>query len=183
MAEGLDLLRVGGAAFPWRTITGPECSGHWPAGTAAFHVNADIAVAAVRYTDATGGEEFAPKIRGWTCWSTPPGCGVPSGTTTSKARSASTASPARTIQRLADNNIYTNLMAQRNLLAAADAAERYPDTPASSASRPRSAAAGAPRPRRCTIPYDEPRRARHRQRGSPAPGLGLRAHRAASSTR
>ena len=32
-----------GAAFPWRTIRGQECSGYWPAGTAAFHVNADIA--------------------------------------------------------------------------------------------------------------------------------------------
>jgi len=28
---------------------------------------------------------------------------------------------------IADDNIYTNLMAQRNLLAAADAAKRYPD--------------------------------------------------------
>ena len=35
--------RPGGAAFPWRTIHGEECSGYWPAGTAAFHINADIA--------------------------------------------------------------------------------------------------------------------------------------------
>ena len=34
-----------GAAFPWRTIRGEECSGYWPAGTAAFHINADIAAA------------------------------------------------------------------------------------------------------------------------------------------
>ena len=33
-------LRLAGAAFPWRTIRGEECSGYWPAGTAAFHVNA-----------------------------------------------------------------------------------------------------------------------------------------------
>ena len=39
----------GGAAFPWRTINGEECSGYWPAGTAAFHINADIADAVVRY--------------------------------------------------------------------------------------------------------------------------------------
>src|SRR5262249_16798200 len=32
-----------GAAFPWRTINGKEASGYWPAGTAAFHINADIA--------------------------------------------------------------------------------------------------------------------------------------------
>ncbi len=29
-----------GAVFPWRTIRGEECSGYWPAGTAAFHLNA-----------------------------------------------------------------------------------------------------------------------------------------------
>ncbi|HYY90274.1 MAG TPA: family 65 glycosyl hydrolase, partial [Chloroflexota bacterium] len=32
-------LRLKGAAFPWRTIRGEECSGYWPAGTAAFHIN------------------------------------------------------------------------------------------------------------------------------------------------
>ena len=36
-------LGLKGAAFPWRTIRGQECSGYWPAGTAAFHINADIA--------------------------------------------------------------------------------------------------------------------------------------------
>ena len=34
-------LDLAGAAFPWRTIRGEECSAYWPAGTAAFHVNAD----------------------------------------------------------------------------------------------------------------------------------------------
>ncbi len=38
---------LAGAAFPWRTIHGEECSGYWPAGTAAFHVNADIASAVI----------------------------------------------------------------------------------------------------------------------------------------
>ncbi|TMC89430.1 MAG: glycoside hydrolase family 65 protein, partial [Chloroflexi bacterium] len=32
---------LSGAAFPWRTIRGAESSGYWPAGTAAFHINAD----------------------------------------------------------------------------------------------------------------------------------------------
>ena len=36
-------LGLRGAALPWRTIHGEECSGYWPAGTAAFHVNADVA--------------------------------------------------------------------------------------------------------------------------------------------
>ena len=52
-----------GAAFPWRTIDGAECSGYWPAGTAAFHVNADIADAVIRYTDATGDHQFDAQDR------------------------------------------------------------------------------------------------------------------------
>src|SRR5207245_4087676 len=45
--ERARVLGLEGAAFPWRTIDGPECSGYWPAGTAAFHLNADIADAVV----------------------------------------------------------------------------------------------------------------------------------------
>src|SRR5262249_48382760 len=51
-----------GAAFPWRTINGKEASGYWPAGTAAFHINADIADAVVRYVEATGDEAFASGV-------------------------------------------------------------------------------------------------------------------------
>src|SRR6202034_597741 len=39
-------LGLDGAVFPWRTIHGQECSSYWPAGTAAFHIYADIANAA-----------------------------------------------------------------------------------------------------------------------------------------
>ena len=47
-AAQLDLK---GAAYPWRTIRGQECSAYWPAGTAALHINADIAMAFERYRD------------------------------------------------------------------------------------------------------------------------------------
>ena len=47
--ERATQLGLQGAAFPWRTIRGQECSGYWPAGTAAFHIGADIADAALRY--------------------------------------------------------------------------------------------------------------------------------------
>ena len=55
-------LGLRGAAFPWRTIRGQECSGYWPAGTAAFHVNADIADAVIRYQAATGDEAFERQV-------------------------------------------------------------------------------------------------------------------------
>ncbi|WP_433358541.1 hypothetical protein ACQPYV_22875 [Micromonospora saelicesensis] len=36
-------LGLSGAAFPWRTIRGEECSAFWPAGAAALHLNAVVA--------------------------------------------------------------------------------------------------------------------------------------------
>jgi alpha,alpha-trehalose phosphorylase len=47
-----------GALFPWRTIAGEECSAYYPAGTAQFHINADIAYAVKRYHQVTGDDEF-----------------------------------------------------------------------------------------------------------------------------
>ena len=41
---------------------GQECSGYWPAGTAAFHINADIADAVVRYLDATEDDKFEREV-------------------------------------------------------------------------------------------------------------------------
>jgi alpha,alpha-trehalose phosphorylase len=43
-----------GAAYPWRTITGKECSSYFPAGTAQYHINADIAYSYIQYYLATG---------------------------------------------------------------------------------------------------------------------------------
>src|SRR5207247_71861 len=51
-------LGLRGAAFPWRTIQGEDCSAYWPAGTAAFHVNAAVAHAVSRYVAATGDVDF-----------------------------------------------------------------------------------------------------------------------------
>ena len=53
-----ELLGFRGAAFPWRTIGGAECSSYWPAGTAAFHVSADVANAVVAHLHVTGDEKF-----------------------------------------------------------------------------------------------------------------------------
>ncbi len=55
-------LGLTGAAFPWRTITGAECSGYWPAGAAAFHIGADIADAVVRYVEVAGDERFEREV-------------------------------------------------------------------------------------------------------------------------
>lgn len=47
-----------GALFPWRTINGEEASAYYAAGTAQYHINADIMYALRKYVGATGDEEF-----------------------------------------------------------------------------------------------------------------------------
>jgi len=120
-------LGLRGAAFPWRTITGAPCSDYWPAGTAAFHVGADIADAVIRYVDATGDAAFDEMI----------GLEVLVQTARLWGSLGHFQTPARfridgvtgpdEYSAIADNNVYTNLMAQRNLRGAADAVGRYPD--------------------------------------------------------
>jgi alpha,alpha-trehalose phosphorylase len=122
-----EQLHLKGAAFPWRTINGEECSGYWPAGTAAFHINADIADAVIRYVAATDDEEFERDIavellvetaRLWRSLGHHDRDG--------QFRIDGVTGPDE-YSAIADNNVYTNLMAKRNLIAAAEIAERQMD--------------------------------------------------------
>ncbi|GGJ30754.1 glycoside hydrolase family 65 protein [Deinococcus roseus] len=47
-----------GALYPWRTIAGEECSAYFPAGTAQYHINADVAYSVKLYTEVTGDDSF-----------------------------------------------------------------------------------------------------------------------------
>ena len=47
-----------GALFPWRTISGPECSSYFPAGTAQYHISSDVAHALKVYWEGTGDDDF-----------------------------------------------------------------------------------------------------------------------------
>ncbi|NLG23504.1 MAG: glycoside hydrolase family 65 protein [Actinomycetales bacterium] len=47
-----------GALFPWRTINGEEASAYFAAGTAQYHINADVAHALMQYVNATGDRTF-----------------------------------------------------------------------------------------------------------------------------
>jgi alpha,alpha-trehalose phosphorylase len=119
-------LTLRGAAFPWRTINGEECSSYWPAGTAAFHVNADIADAVVRYLAATEDEEFEHDtglellVETARLWRS-----LGHRTLEGRFRIDGITGPDE-YSAVADNNVYTNLMAARNLRAAAGAAARHP---------------------------------------------------------
>jgi alpha,alpha-trehalose phosphorylase len=120
-------LRLGGATFPWRTISGQECSSYWPAGTAGLHINADVADAARRYIGATGDAEFergagfdlvVETARLW--------CSVGHFDATGQFRIDGVTGPDE-YSALVDNNVFTNLMAARNLRVAADLVDRHPD--------------------------------------------------------
>ena len=47
-----------GALFPWRTVNGEEASAYYAAGTAQYHIDADIAYALCKYVTASGDQGF-----------------------------------------------------------------------------------------------------------------------------
>lgn len=51
-------LNEAGALFPWRTINGEEASAYYAAGTAQYHINADVSFALAKYVRATSDVEF-----------------------------------------------------------------------------------------------------------------------------
>ena len=125
--ERADELDLEGASFPWRTIRGEECSAYWPAGTAAWHVNADIAMAFERYRIVTGDDSLEPECglavlvetaRLWLSLGHHDRHGVwhIDGVTGPDEYTA-----------IVRDNVFTNLMAAHNLRAAAEACERHPD--------------------------------------------------------
>src|SRR5215210_669705 len=149
------VLGLDGAAFPWRTISGQESSGYWPAGTAAFHINADIADAVVRYWSATGDEAFEREVglellvetaRLWGSLGHHDARG--------RFRIDGVTGPDE-YSAIADNNVYTNLMAQQNLLAAADTIERHPDCAREFGVGPKETAGWREAARTMLVPYDE----------------------------
>src|SRR5690349_6294731 len=114
-----------GALFPWRTISGEEASAYYAAGTAQYHINADIVYALRKYVNATGDERFL-----WDCgaeilvetarfWLS---LGFYSGTKGEKFCINAVTGPDE-YNTVVNNNAYTNLMARENLRYAAEAVQ------------------------------------------------------------
>jgi alpha,alpha-trehalose phosphorylase len=114
-----------GAMFPWRTISGEEASAFYAAGTAQYHINADIMYALRKYVQATGDEAFLRD------------CGVEMLVETARlwldlgfyaeAKEGkfcinSVTGPDE-YNTVVNNNAYTNLMARENLRYAAQTVE------------------------------------------------------------
>lgn len=111
-------LHLDGALFPWRTISGQEASAYFEAGTAQFHIDADIACALTRYVAATGdrgllaaggAQVLAETARLWASL----GFFGDDG-----AFHLHCVTGPDEYSALVDDNVYTNLMARANLLAA-----------------------------------------------------------------
>jgi trehalose/maltose hydrolase-like predicted phosphorylase len=151
-AAELDLK---GASFPWRTIRGEECSAYWPAGTAAFHVNADIAMAFERYRIVTGDDSIEKE------------CGLAVLVETARMwlslghhdrygrwRIDGVTGPDEYTAVVRDN-VFTNLMAAQNLRIAAAACIRHPEAARELGVDTEETAAWRDAADAVHIPYDE----------------------------
>ena len=120
-------LGLRGATFPWRTIRGQETSGYWPAGTAAFHVNGVIASAVEQHRVVTGDDRFVREaglevlVETARLWMSLGHHDVHGGW-----HVAGVTGPDE-YTAVVEDNVFTNLAAARNLVAAADGAGRHPD--------------------------------------------------------
>lgn len=153
--ERADELDLKGASFPWRTIRGEECSAYWPAGTAAFHVNADIAMAFERYRVVTGDDSLEKE------------CGLEVMVETARMwlslghhdrhgnwRIDGVTGPDEYTAVVRDN-VFTNLMAAANLRNAADACTRHPELAEAMGVDSEETAAWRDAADAVHIPYDE----------------------------
>jgi alpha,alpha-trehalose phosphorylase len=114
-----------GAMFPWRTINGEEASAYYAAGTAQYHINADIMYALRKYVQATGDEPFlqdcgaemlVETARLWL------DLGFYSDRKGGKFCINGVTGPDE-YNTVVNNNAYTNLMARENLRYAAETVE------------------------------------------------------------
>ncbi|BBX65483.1 putative glycosyl hydrolase [Mycobacterium saskatchewanense] len=147
-------LGLAGAAFPWRTIRGQECSAYWPAGTAAWHINADIVVAFERYRIVTGDDSLerdcltvlVETARLWLSLGHHDRHGVwhLDGVTGPDEYTA-----------IVRDNVFTNLMAAQNLRVAADACVRHHEEAEALGVTTEELAAWRDAADAANIPYDE----------------------------
>ncbi|OBA63076.1 glycosyl hydrolase [Mycobacterium sp. 1100029.7] len=148
-------LGLKGVSFPWRTIRGQECSGYWPAGTAAFHINADIAMAFERYRVVTGDQSLEEE------------CGLQVLIETARLWMSLGHHDRHGIWHLdgvtgpdeytaiVRDNVFTNLMAAHNLVVAADACNRHFEKSESLGVTTEETASWRDAAAAVNIPYDE----------------------------
>jgi len=118
-------LHKKGAIFPWRTINGEEASAYYAAGTAQYHINADIMYALQKYVNATGDKQFLYEfgaemlVETARLWNH---LGFFSKKKDGKFCIHGVTGPDE-YNTVVNNNTFTNLMAQENLSYAAETVE------------------------------------------------------------
>ncbi len=119
--ERAKAVSQAGALFPWRTINGEEASAYYAAGTAQYHINADIIFGLKKYVEITGDQDFLYKegaemlIETARLWYD---LGFFSERENGQFCIHSVTGPDE-YNTVVNNNLYTNVMAQENLRYAA----------------------------------------------------------------
>ena len=103
-----------GAAYPWRTIIGKECSSFFPAGTAQYHINADIAYSYIQYYLVTGDIEFIKECGAEVIFETAR-IWLEIGHFHKKQFKIDAVTGPDEYTAIVNNNYYTNVMAKYNL--------------------------------------------------------------------
>ncbi len=126
-------LNEGGALFPWRTISGEEASAYYAAGTAQYHINADITYAIAKYVRATGDADFLARgaidvvVETARLWTT---LGFWRRTGGSSFHIHGVTGPDE-YTTVVNDNLFTNVMARFNLRYAAESvrivADQFPE--------------------------------------------------------
>lgn len=118
-----------GALYPWRTIAGSECSAYFPAGTAQYHINADIAYSIKAYYEATGDVDYMAQagteivLETARIW-------IGLGTVDREGRFCiNEVTGPDEYTALVNNNYYTNAMARMHLRFAADCVDQLRQRP------------------------------------------------------
>ena len=154
-----------GAMFPWRTINGEEASAYYAAGTAQYHINADIMYALRKYVLATGDELFLQDygaemlVETARLW-------LDLGFYSERKRGAfclNGVTGPDEYNTVVNNNAYTNLMARENLRYAVETVESlrattpdvYDALVRKTALQPSEVEAWKHAAERMFVPYDE----------------------------
>jgi len=115
-----------GALFAWRTINGEEASAYYPAGTAQYHIDADISYAIDRYYKVTLDKDFMKKYgleivletaRFWRSF----------GSFNNKGFCFFDVTGPDEYTAIVNNNYYTNRMAKFNMEFAVKLIDEFPE--------------------------------------------------------
>ncbi|SET00277.1 alpha,alpha-trehalose phosphorylase [Oceanobacillus limi] len=116
-----------GALFPWRTITGGESSAFFPAGTAQYHISADIAYSFIQYYLVTKDEDLLKTYMAEVLFETAR-LWVDTGHMLDGQFRIDDVTGPDEYTCIVNNNYYTNAMAKHNLLWAAKVYQQLKET-------------------------------------------------------